>query len=169
MERTTIEYIIRSLVILETKWNALVNKIAWWVNVPGPPLGIVHRDVRIVEGPGRLQQQQRGRCGSSASISRYICSTGSSRRSTRRSSGGSSNSSSSGINRCSRRGAAVAATSAGVVALSGRRSYGISRRCCCYIRIYSIWARGNTGCCGRGCRGRRGCGGRCGNSKFRRT
>ena len=60
MEYTTVKYIIRSLVILETKWNALVNKIAWWVNVPGPPLGIVHRDVRIVEGPGRLQQQQRG-------------------------------------------------------------------------------------------------------------
>ena len=59
MERTTIKYIIRSLVILETKWNALLNKIASWLNVPGP-LGIVHRDVRIVEGPGRLQQQQRG-------------------------------------------------------------------------------------------------------------
>ena len=126
MECTTIKYIIRSLVILETKWNALVNKIAWWVIVPGPPLGIVYRDVRIVEGPGRLQQQQRGRCGSSASISRYICSTGSSRRSTRRSSGGSSNSSSSGINRCSRRGAAVAATSAGVVVLSGSCSNGSS-------------------------------------------
>ena len=43
MERTTIKYIIRSLVILETKWNALLNKIVWWVNVPGP-LGIVHTE-----------------------------------------------------------------------------------------------------------------------------
>ena len=41
MERTTVKYIIRSLVILETKWNALLNKIVSWVKVPGPP-GIVH-------------------------------------------------------------------------------------------------------------------------------
>ena len=45
MERTTIKYIIRSLVILETKWNALLNKIAWWLKVPGP-LGPVTRGNR---------------------------------------------------------------------------------------------------------------------------
>ena len=48
MERTTVKYIIRSLVILETKWNALLNKIVSWLNVPGP-LGIVHTDPRILD------------------------------------------------------------------------------------------------------------------------
>ena len=45
MEHTTIKYIIRSLVILETKWNALLNKIAWRLKVPGP-LGPVNRGNR---------------------------------------------------------------------------------------------------------------------------
>ena len=135
MERTTIKYIIRSLVILETKWNALLNKIASWLNVPGP-LGIVHTDLRILEGPRRLQQQRRCGSSSSDSISRYISSTAS-RRSTR-SSGGSS---SGGINRRSRRVAAVAATSAAIVVLSGSCSNGISRRNC-YSRIYSIQSQG---------------------------
>ena len=48
MERTTIKYILCSLVILETKWNALLNKIASWLNVPGP-LVIVHTDPRILD------------------------------------------------------------------------------------------------------------------------
>ena len=50
MERTTIKYIIRSLVILETKWNALHNKIASWLNFPGT-LGIVHTDPRLTSEP----------------------------------------------------------------------------------------------------------------------
>ena len=46
MERTTVKYIIRSLVILETKRNTLLNKIASLVNVPGQH-GIVQADGRL--------------------------------------------------------------------------------------------------------------------------
>ena len=46
MEHTTVKYIIRSLVILETKWNTLLNKIASLVNVPGQH-GIVQADGRL--------------------------------------------------------------------------------------------------------------------------
>ena len=46
MECTTVKYIIRSLVIQETKWNTLLNKIASLVNVPGQH-GIVEADGRL--------------------------------------------------------------------------------------------------------------------------
>ena len=137
MEHTTVKYIIRSLVILETKWNALLNKIASWVNVPGP-LGIVHTDARLDVWSRRIVVK----CAVLLHWSCCSCSTAS-RYSNTRSSGDSS---SGGISRGSRRGAAVAATSAGVVALSGSCSHGISRRCC-YTRIYSSQSQGNPGCC----------------------
>ena len=133
MERTTVKYIIRSLVILETKWNTLLNKIASLVNVPGQH-GIVQAD-------GRLDVWSRRQVVKCAILllhwSCFSCST-TCRYSDTRSSGDNS---SSGINRHGRRGAAVAATSAAIVVLSGSCSNGISRRNC-YSRIYSIQSQG---------------------------
>ena len=127
MEHTTVKYIIRSLVILETKWNTLLNKIASLVNVPGQH--------GIVQTYGRLDVWSRRQVVKCAVL--LHCSS-SSRYSNTRSSGDNS---SSGISRHGRRGAAVAATSAGIDGLSGSCSYGISRRCC-YTRIYSIQSQG---------------------------
>ena len=141
MEHTTVKYIIRSLVILETKWNTLLNKIASLVNVPGQH-GIVQAD-------GRLDVWSRRQVVKCAVLLDWSCScstASSSRCSTRRSSGSSSSSSSSSINIGGRRGAAVAAASAATDVLSGSCSYGISRRSC-YTRIYSIQSKGNPGCC----------------------
>ena len=132
MEHTTVKYIIRSLVILETKWNTLLNKIASLVNVPGQH-GIVQTDGRL----DVWSRRQVVKCAVLLDWSCCSCSTAS-RYSNTRSSGDSS---SSGISRGSRRGAAVAATSAAIVVLSGSCSNGISRRNC-YSRIYSIQSQG---------------------------
>ena len=133
MEHTTVKYIIRSLVILETKWNTLLNKIASLVNVPGQH-GIAQAD-------GRLDVWSRRQVVKCAILllhwSCFSCST-TCRYSDTRSSGDNS---SSGINRHGRRGAAVAATSAGIITLSSSCSYGISR-CNCYTRINSIQSQG---------------------------
>ena len=85
MEHTTVKYIIRSLVILETKWNTLLNKIAWWVNVPGQH--------GIVQTYGRLDVWSRRQVVKCAVL--LHCSS-SSRYSNTRSSGDNS---SSGISR----------------------------------------------------------------------
>ena len=122
--------------ILETKWNTLLNKIASLVNVPGQH-GIVQAD-------GRLDVWSRRQVVKCAVLLDWSCScstASSSRCSTRRSSGSSSSSSSSSINIGGRRGAAVAAASAATDVLSGSCSYGISRRSC-YTRIYSIQSQG---------------------------
>ena len=163
MEHTTVKYIIRSLVIQETKWNTLLNKIASLVNVPGQH-GIVQADGRL----DVWSRRQVVKCAVLLHWSCCSCRTASSYSNTR----SSGDNSSSGISRGRRRGAAVAATSAGIDGLSGSCSYGISRRCC-YTRIHSSKARETLaaagGYCGRGVREDGGCGRRCGNSNFRRT
>ena len=153
MEHTTVKYIIRSLVIQETKWNTLLNKIASLVNVPGQH-GIVQADARL----DVWSRRQVVKCAVLLDWSCCSCSTAS-RYSNTRSSGDNS---SSGISRGRRRGAAVAATSAGIDGLSGSCSYGISRRSC-YTRIYSIQSQGKPWLLLGAAAG-----GGCGNSNFRR-